>query len=204
MDTRRTVCLRIAVCLLLAMFMGACAKPYHLNVTYVLPQAQGVLTKSRVAIKIIDARENTMIFSEKAQKEFDKWDGTFVLVQPEKAQAAQAATSEFTDILNDALKKRLNVMNVDVVNEATDALPVLKLTLKKFFLDLDGRNWVSDFRFDVELSKDGSKTGREEVSAQAERTKVMGKGGGEKLIGEIFSEGINKLNLQKLFENAGF
>ena len=204
MDKRRTVCLSVAVCLLLAMFMGACAKPYHLNVTYVLPQAQGVLTKSRVAIKIIDARENTMIFSEKAQKEFDKWDGTFVLVQPEKAQAAQAATSEFTDILNDALKKRLNVMNVDVVNAGTDALPVLKLTLKKFFLDLDGRNWVSDFRFDVELSKDGSKTGREEVSAQAERTKVMGKGGGEKLIGEIFSEGINKLNLQKLFENAGF
>jgi hypothetical protein len=32
----------------------------------------------------------------------------------------------------------------------------------------------------------------------------MGKGGGEKLIGEIFSEGLNRLNLKKLFENAGF
>ena len=204
METRRFVCLKIAVCLLLAMFMGACAKPYHLNVTYMLPQAQTVLAKSSVAIEIIDARENTMIFSEKARKEFDRWDGTFVLVEPQKAQAEQQATSEFTDILKDALKKRLNMMNIDVMDEAKDTLPVLKLRLKKFFLDLKDRNWVSDFRFDVELSKDGSKTGREQVSAQAERTKVMGKGGGEKLIGEIFSEGINKLNLEKLFENAGF
>ena len=41
------------------------------------------------------------------------------------------------------------------------------------------------------------------MTGGAERTKVMGKGGGEKLIGELFTDVINKLDIPKLFENAG-
>jgi hypothetical protein len=189
---------------LFSMLIGACAKPYHLNVKYDIPGKRMDLPKNSIAVKIIDARENAAIFSEKAQKEFDKWDGTFVLVGPETAPGSAVETSDLTGLFNKALKKRLETMNIDVVDEGTNGVPTLKMTLEKFMLELKDRTWVSDFSYEATLSKDGSKTGRERINAQAERTKVMGKSGGERLIGEIFTEGINKLNLKKLFENAGF
>ena len=193
----------IAVVFLLAVCIAACAKPYHLKVNYTLPQEPVALTQSSIAIKVIDARENRMIFSAKAQKEFDQWDGTFVFSRSETDPGNDPPTSDFTGLLKKALKLRLDLVNIDVVDE-TPATPVLVLTLKSFFLDLKDRNWLSDFSYEAELSKDGTKTGREQVNARAERTKVMGKGGGEMLIGEIFSDAINQLNLQKLFENAGY
>ena len=190
--------------ILLVLCIAACAKPYHLNVKYDIPENQMDLPGNSIAVKIIDARENSAIFSEKAQKEFDRWDGTFVLVGPETVPGSAVETSDLPDLFKKALKKRLGTMNIDVVDEETNAVPTLELTLEKFLLKLKDRTWISDFSYEAKLSKDGSKTGRERISAQAERTKVMGKAGGEKLIGEIFTEGINKLNLNKLFENAGF
>jgi outer membrane lipopolysaccharide assembly protein LptE/RlpB len=190
--------------ILLALCIGACAKPYHLNVKYDIPEKRIELPKNSIALKIIDARENSAIFSEKAQKEFDKWDGTFVLVGQEAVPGSAVETSDLPGLFAKALKNRLEKMNITVVDEEIAAVPTLELTLENFLIDLKGRTWVSDLSYEAKLSKDNSKTGRERIHAEAERTKVMGKAGGEKLIGEIFSEGINKLDLKKLFLNAGF
>ncbi len=190
--------------ILLALCIGACAKPYHLNVKYDIPEKRIELPKNSIALKIIDARENSAIFSEKAQKEFDKWDGTFVLVAPETVPGGAVETSDLPDLFKKALKNRLETMDITVVDEETNALPTLELSLENFLIGLKGRTWTSDLSYEAKLSKDGSKTGRERIHAQAERTKIMGKSGGERLINEIFTEGINKLNLKKLFENAGF
>jgi outer membrane lipopolysaccharide assembly protein LptE/RlpB len=192
------------VFILLALCIAACAKPYHLNVRYDIPEKRMDLPKTSIAVKIIDARENSAIFSEKAQKEFDRWDGTYVLADPETVPGGAVETSDLPGLFKKALKKRLEAMNITVVDEETNAVPTLVLTLERFLLELKSRTWTSDFSYEVTLSKDGAKTGRERINAQAERTKVIGKAGGEKLIGEIFTEGINKLNLKKLFENAGF
>jgi hypothetical protein len=40
------------------------------------------------------------------------------------------------------------------------------------------------------------------VTGSAERLKVMGRGGAEKVIGEIFTEMINRLNIERLFAQA--
>lgn len=188
----------------MVLIMGACAKPYHLNVRYSLPQQSMDLPGSRVAVSIVDARETRDIFSEKARAEFDRWDGVFVLLPGESTAEGAYQSGDFSSLIEEALKTRLRAMNIDAADTVDGDLPVLELTLKKFYLDLKERNWISSFNYEVKLSKDGSKTGRELVNAQAERTKIMGKRGGEKLFGEIFSEGINRLDLKKLFENAGF
>lgn len=101
------------------------------------------------------------------------------------------------------MKKRLETMGITVVAERMDDITSFEVTLNKFFLDLNDRTWVSDFSYEVKLTRDNQKTGREIVSGQAERTKIMGRGAGEILVGDIFTESINKLNIEKLFKNAG-
>jgi membrane-anchored protein YejM (alkaline phosphatase superfamily) len=125
-------------------------------------------------------------------------------MDPATGPGGGVETNNVPDLFKEALKKRLESMSIHVADKDTDSVPTLELTLKQFFLDLKDRTWFSDLSYEVKLSKDGTKTGKEQIHAQAERTKVMGKAGGEKLIGEILTEGINKLNLNKLFENAGF
>ena len=204
MKTISSIPVKKIVFILLALFIAACAKPYHLNITYDIPAQSKSLPENSIAVKVIDARDSSAMFSEKAKKEFSRWDGTFVLVDPETVPGGAAETSDLTGLFEKALKKRLETMGVTVVDAGTNSVPTLELTLEKFLLTLKDRTWVSDLSYEAILSKDGSKTGMERINVQAERTKVMGKSGGEKLIGEIFTEGVNKLNLQKLFENAGF
>ena len=71
------------------------------------------------------------------------------------------------------------------------------------FLTVKGKTWHTQITYKAQLSRDSSKIARETVSGQAERAKIMGKGGGQKLTGELFTDIINKLNIPKLFDNAG-
>ena len=204
MKTNSPISIQQFIFIFFALFLAACAKPYHLNVTYEIPAKSKSLPENSIAVKVIDARDSSAIFSENAKKEFDRWDGIFVLMDAQTTPDSAEKTDSLPDLFRNALKKRLKTMNIHVVDNGSNSVPILQLTLEKFILELKDRTWISDLSYEATLSKDGAKTGKERIHAQAERTKVMGKAGGEKLMGEIFTEGINKLNIEKLFENAGF
>jgi hypothetical protein len=101
------------------------------------------------------------------------------------------------------MKNRLEAMQIEVVDASAGDIPALIITLQKIAIDLKAKNWHSHIEYKAQLSRDSSKIAQETVSGQAERTKIMGIGGGQKLTGELFTDVINKLNVPKLFENAG-
>lgn len=185
------------------LFLIACAKPYHFYVKYDLPETTTALKGQKVFLQVQDGRESTTFLSDKAQKEFDMWDGTFAMYHTQKKPSGVVETHQLTGLLEAAMQKRLETMGITVITTQHEDVPLFEVTLKKLFLDLKERTWVSDFSYQVKMTKDNLKIGREQVSAQAERTKVMGKGAGEILIGDIFTESINKVNIEKLFKNAG-
>jgi hypothetical protein len=174
-----------------------------LNVRYNLPPASDVLQGKKVILNLKDTRINKNIFTEKAQKEFDNFDGSFVLSLTEGKISGPVEILDLPSLFKEALKKRLETMGVEVVTGDMNDAPLLEITLEKFFLDLKGRNWIADISYETKLTRDNKNIAREKVSGKAERYKVMGKGAGEKLIGEIFSESINQLDIQNLFKNVG-
>jgi len=195
--------IRLVLTGILILFLCACAKPYHLNVNYSLPEAPDPLQGQKIRLEVEDQRENKDIFSKTAKKEFDLWDGTFALVLNEEAPAEQPQTYDLTTLLYEAMKTRLEAMQIEVVDASDSDTPLLTIALEKLLIDLKGRTWHSHIVYKAQLSRDSSKIGKETVSGKAERTKVMGKGGGQKLTGEMFSESINKLDIRNLFKNAG-
>lgn len=183
--------------------VAACAKPYHFYVKYDLPEPSTELEGQKVVLKVLDGRDSTDFLSEKARNEYGLWDGSFALFHTPKKPKGEIQTYPLIGLMETAMKKRLEAMGIEVVQEKTDATPLFELTLNRFQLDLRDRTWVSDVSYEVKLTKDNQKTGLEKVSGQAERTKVMGRGAGEILVGDIFTESINKLNIINLFKNAG-
>lgn len=195
--------IKVSILSLLTMFIGACAKPYHLYVKYDLPPKSIALEGKKVTLKILDERDSDVIFTEKALKEFDLWDGSFALYHTDKKPKGEVQTYDLQALFKEVMQKRLEAMGVQVVDDGIDTAPLFEVTLKNLLLDLKDRTWISDINYQAKLTKDNKKIAREKVGGQAERTKVMGKGAGEKLIGEIFSDSVNRLDIEKLFKNAG-
>ncbi len=188
---------------LLICFITACAKPYYLSVGYHLPGEPEQLAGQKVSLVVEDQREDTSVLSETAQKEFDLWDGTYALALGDTPPPEPVQTVDLPGLFHQALQKRLEAMQIDVVDTSADGTPALIVTLEQVTIDLKGKTWHMQITYKAQLSKDSSKIARETVNGEAERAKIMGMGGGEKLTGELFTDVINKLNVPKLFENAG-
>ena len=203
MDHQINILAKLTIIGFLLSLIWACASPSYLNVRYNLPPASDVLQGKKVVLNIIDTRSNKNILSEKAKKEFGNFDGSFVLSLTEGKISGPVEILDLPSLFKKALKKRLETVGVEVVTGDMNDAPLFEITLEKFFLDLKGLNWIVDISYETKLTRDNKNIAREKVSGKAERYKVMGKGAGEKLIGEIFSESINKLDIQKLFKNVG-
>jgi len=188
---------------LLICIIAACAKPYYLSVGYHLPEEPLQLAGQKVQLVVEDQRDNKEIFSEKAITEFAKWDGTYTLALGGTPPPEPVQTYDLPALFHEALKKRLEAMQIEIVDASAGEAPVLTITLEKIAVDLKKKTWHSEITYRAQLSLDSSKIARETVTGKAERTKIMGKGGGEKVTGELFTEVINRLDVPKLFENAG-
>jgi hypothetical protein len=191
------------VATIITLILAACAKPYHFYIKYDLTESSVVLKGQKVYLQMLDERDSVDFLSQKARNEFDLWDGRYALYHTPKKPKGKIETYPLSGLIEAAMKMRLENMGITVETEKKDDTPLFQVTLNKFFLDLKDRTWVSDFSYAVKLTLDNQKTAREKVSGQAERTKIMGRGAGETLVGDIFTESINRLDIEKLFKNAG-
>jgi hypothetical protein len=66
-----------------------------------------------------------------------------------------------------------------------------------------GRKWLADFSYEAQLMIDGNLRATQTVAGQAERMRLMGHSGAEKVLGEIFTESVNRFDLPKLLTKAG-
>jgi hypothetical protein len=86
--------------------------------------------------------------------------------------------------------------------EPSRDIPVFQIKIDRFHIKLVGQKWLADVSYEASLTKDSLLIAREVVSGSAERVKIMGSGGAEKVIGEIFTEMINRLDVERLFAQA--
>ena len=180
-----------------------CAKPYHFYVRYDLPEPSSAPASHQINLQIHDQRPETDFLTAKARAEFDRWDGNFALYHGSEKPEGDTQTYSLSGVIKAAMQKRLHSMGIEVLEDQTAGVPLLEITLQAFQLDLKNRTWVSELSYEVRLTSGNPKTGLEKVSAKGERTKIMGRGAGEVLVGDIFTESINKLDIEKLFKNAG-
>lgn len=203
MHAHMRMLIKIMVAGALVGILGACAKPHYLRVGYHLPEDTNQVVGQRIELVVEDQREDKAVFSDTALKEFGLWDGTYALALGGTPPPEPVETYGLTELFHEAMQKRLEAMQITVVDAPEEGTPTLIMTLEKVDVDLQGKTWHMQIAYKAQLSRDSSKIARESVNGQAERVKIMGMGGGEKLTGELFTDVINKLDIPKLFENAG-
>lgn len=194
--------LAAAACILLIL-TGACSSKPFLIVNYQLPSPTDTLAGKEVSQVIIDKRQSKAFLSESAKKSLREFDETFSLVVlKEDGSGNLLGIYEVDALIDEIFKQRLINIGLQVSAPTGQTEYELKIKLEEFKLDLAGRKWILNMSYQANLLKNGRLLAVESVNGSAERLKVMAKSDAEKLLGELLTDMVNKLDLVKLFQQA--
>jgi hypothetical protein len=189
--------------LFLVFIAGACASKPFLKVQYQLPSPSRTLEGEKVALSVADMREKNVFLTENAKKAIKDFSGTFSLVVlHEDGSGNLIGAYDLVSLLTEFFQQRLINTGIQVAAVANHAESELKIEIEEFKLDFADRKWIVRMNYRASLIKNGSLLSREAVSGEAERLKVIGKNDAEKILGELLSDTVNKLNLESLFQQA--
>jgi hypothetical protein len=190
--------------LIIGMLLGACSSGSYINVKYQIPPASNQLESRTVSLGFNDMRPDKTFLSEAAQKDFKNFSGLFSLyIARENQKDELIGGYNVEDLFTRALQKRLESMGVKIASQGTKDLPVMEITLENFSMDYKSRKWITTVSYQARLTKDKSRSANETVTITGERMKIIGRGSAEEYLGEIFTDSLNKLDLEKLFKQAG-
>lgn len=181
----------------------ACAKKSFIYVDYQLPPVTYNLEGRTVFVETNDLRASKEVFNHRAQKVFKDFTGLFslTLIKPDDEKALKGAYP-LPMLFETALKERLQNLGIHIEKEKAPNTPIFKIEINQFRVNLVGQKWIADISYEVHLTQDQKNISRETVTGSAERLKIMGSGGAEKIVGEIFTEMINRLDIRRLFQQA--
>ena len=200
--TQALRCLIGTLFLLTAML--SCATVPELKVNYRLPPESGELKGKRVFLGFEDIRTAKDILGRGAQKEFKNFPGnvSFSLARG-KEKGFKMGAYDIPSLFMEVFKRRLEILGVEVVPEKKSGQIEVVIVLEDFLLDLIGRKWVATIGYEARLVKDENVLAKQMISGQAERLKLLGRGQADIVIGDIFTDLVNRLDVSKLFQQAG-
>jgi hypothetical protein len=198
---KRLISATLALSLLI--FASACTPKPFLKVQYQLPPQSNALKGEKVALTVSDMRNEESILTETAKNSLKEFDGTFsMVVVRDDGSGDLIGVYDLDSFLTEVFQQRLKNEGIQVVKLTDVEAPELKIEIIEFQLDLVGRKWIVSMNYRANLLENGGVLSKESVSGQAERLKVRAKSDAEKILSELLSDIVNKLNLVRLFQQA--
>jgi hypothetical protein len=191
-----------ALTLIIAVFTSACSSKSFLKVQYQLPSSTTrVLDGQKVSLSIADMRNKDVFLTKSAKKSLKDFNDSFSLVVLRQDGSGNLVGAyDLNSLLIEVFKQRLENAGMQVIAAQDGADPALVIQLKKLELDLTGRKWIIRMGYQARLEDSGKLLASESINGSAERLKVIGKSDAEKLLSELLSDMVNKLDLVKLFQ----
>jgi hypothetical protein len=181
----------------------SCATIPHLNLAYKLPAEGKALAGKKIFISSEDIRKDKQTFGKGARKEFQKTSEDIALsIVRGKEPATKRGIYQAAPLLKEAMESRLKHEGIEIIPEGSSSIGII-LFLKSFLLDRVERKWLLTMAYEARLMKDGKMVASETISGEAERFELVGKEQAEVVLSEIFTEVVNRLDLNKLFQKLG-
>lgn len=191
----------ITIILAVGILSSFCASKNYLTVNYKLPIESVGPQGTRVALRVKDIREDPNIVTPSAKKALKNFTGNFALivVQKNKEDRLVGAFS-LSSMIKEIFYQRLKNAGVQVAAEEESGVPVLEIVLKEFKLDLVDRKWVITMNYQANLIKEDQFVAGEKISGSAERLRVVSGKNAERIIGDLVSDVVNRLNLKEFLQ----
>jgi hypothetical protein len=183
---------------------GGCATIPELKLLYQLPPPKDRLKGQTVFLSIQDARATKDIISEGAREDFRGFTGNISLSLARSNEPGfKMGAFDFDGLMREGFRRRLETNGINVSPARRGSEPELQVIVQTFNLDLVDRNWVATMAYETRLVMEDRILAKQAVSGSAERAKILGKSDADKAISEVFSDTVNRLDLEGLFSEAG-
>ncbi len=194
---------RLATLAMIVAFLSAgCAAPSYIEVTYKLPDPQRDMGQKSVFLTVVDQRPDPALAGPNAKKDLEHFTGLFSLyVEPEGKEPTLIGAFDLAALFKEALGRRLVSEKVVILPQKTAGMPNIEIQIKEFILDRNGKNWEATLAYKAVTSQEGRVLTSQSVSGNAERLKIVGTREAEKLLGDIFSDMVNRLDPVKLLDH---
>ena len=148
-------------------------------------------------------RRNKAFLSQTARKSLNDFSGYFTIrISDDGSGEKLLGAFDLTSAVKEIFKQRLLHTDITVVDRQ-DGIVEIQIVLKEFMLDLQGRDWIFNMSYQVNLMSQGTLTVSETITGNAQRLKTIGSGGAEKVISELVTDMANRLDIAELFRRAG-
>ena len=195
----------LGIFLVLAMLgsLVTCATIYVMKVHYQVPWEDEGLKGKKVYFSFKDERADKQFLTKNAKKEFRPFSENFSFsVGHAEKPGNRMGVYDLVGMFEEAFHKRLENLGIDVVEERRNSQIELVIALKSFQLDLVISTWKVILEYEARLVKKGDILATQDLRGQAERFKWVGRGEADKAVSEIFSDTVNRLDLERLFTMA--
>lgn len=190
--------------LFISAFIISCVSISELNVSYLLPPPSDRLKGKKVTLKIEDRRDTKEILGQGAQKEIRDFSGNLSFSVTRYSEPEfKVGIYQPGPMMKEAFNRRLKNAGLEVFFKKLRDEPQLVIVLNEFLLDRSGQKWVVRMSYEARLLREGKVLSSQGINGAGERYGLMGTGPAEIVLGEIFTDAVNKLDLHELFQQAG-
>jgi len=184
--------------------MFGCSARTYLTVGYQPLPASGKLAGQMVRLQVKDVRSEGATLSPSAAGELKGFRDRYSLSWlAEKDPQVAAGTHDLQNLFREAFQKRMQQMGAVVASSAQTDAPLFEVVIRNFVIDLEDRRWIVRAAYEARLIRKSGLVAGETVTGSAERLRIIGRKGADELLGEIFTEIVNRVDIAKLFQQAG-
>lgn len=195
---------KIILFLALAALLFSCAQKPYIPVRYQVPSAEPDRSGKTVALTVIDQRQQKDVLTGKAREkvEFEREAFRLALTSPGEPEKS-AGTTDVPAIFREAMGFRVEQLGYTVQRQPQKGAPVLTLALKMFRVDYVEKKWTVEIDYTLSIAGSAARSASQSVRADGERRRVRGRKDLEALLGEVFSDAVNRAEIANLMEKAG-
>jgi len=189
--------------LLLLSFASACAAVQDVRITYRVPDPSGVLSGERVFLDFEDVRENQDILGPGAREAYAYHSGNVALfVSSSGGEASRVGLTDVASLFRETFERRIRALGGELVTRSRQSTTVLVLELKTFELDLKDRTWKARMAYEAMIQPGDTVKARQTVAGEAERAKILGVKQADKVMSDLFTDMVNRLDLKGLIQKS--
>ena len=188
----------------IVMVFTSCASVHEVQVLYKMPAPRAALQGKAVKFVLIDQRQTKEFLRPGAKRELRHFSNNISFaVAKYNEPGFKIGPLAPLDAVEQAFKRRLEAEGIVLASKVGRSVPELEIVLKDFSLDFSERKWVASMSYEARLKVNGQVRATQSISSSAERYKVVRKKGADMAVGDIFTDTVNRLDLVKLFKDAG-
>ena len=185
-------------------FTQACSSIAYVQLDDRLPAKASALEGRKVFLTVEDERKTKDFAGKGVKREFDNFSENLAYsVRKGTEPGLKMGLYDAPSLVKEAVRLRVKNEGAEIVPEKVPGQADLVVVLQEFSLDLVERTWKVRLAYEARLVREGTILAKQFATGEAERLKLLGTDQADAVVGDLFVDVMNRLNVAKLFRDAG-